>query len=510
MLAAVALLMTVAFAEEDSGAASEARVAQILAAGLGTINSTLGSVIGGGLQSINTVLSDISNFEQTVIWPRQAITRALGMAGQIQGFYAQIRGIFRIPISSATLQNPKQLESILLSRNPGQIPSMTGGYGAVYGAVPTPRTPRPRSRHHRHYGRSGAGRDGACDRHRRNRGPGARRGRPDQHERSERHARQCADYRGAGGRLAGESTRVYTIRTGGSDEGPGNRSCKQRSSSEAWQLVGGNNATECDDNAATQIAMFYFQQLFNTAMGGIDSGGATAGAVQVAQYVLLASLLFGVYESWARGGDTHFLGATAVRYFAVGLVMINYSAAFRDVNGMFNNVASFINTSTAGGGDVFGQWMSDLSNYWNNNNGIQALWGLITGAFSGVLESLLLMVGYILFPVTYALFSLFYTLYGSILYVVGPFVSGAVSSIRFWSDGQKVSCESDDFQRLGIDLFDLRCADGGDQHELGEHGTQQREFRRRLQRRDRIVAPWTCQHPFVRFALHSFLSSRSG
>ena len=40
--------------------------------------------------------------------------------------------------------------------------------------------------------------------------------------------------------------------------------------------------------------MFYFQQLFNTAMSGIDSGGATAGAVQVAQYILLASLLFGI------------------------------------------------------------------------------------------------------------------------------------------------------------------------------------------------------------------------
>ena len=177
--------------------------------------------------------------------------------------------------------------------------------------------------------------------------------------------------------------------------------------------------------------MFYFQQLFNTAMGGIDSGGATAGAVQVAQYILLASLLFGVYESWARGGDTHFLGATAVRFFAVGLVMINYGAAFRDVNGMFNNVANFINTSTAGGGDVFGQWMSDLSNYWNNNNGIQALWGLITGAFSGVLESLLLLVGYILFPITYALFSLFYTLYGSILYVVGPFVLALYPALGF-------------------------------------------------------------------------------
>jgi hypothetical protein len=195
--------------------------------------------------------------------------------------------------------------------------------------------------------------------------------------------------------------------------------------------VGGIDSTGHNDNAATQITMFYFQQLFNTAMSGIDSGGATAGAVQVAQYVLLASLLFGIYEAWARGGDTHFLGATALRYFAVGLVIVNYSTAFRDVNGMFNNVASFINSSTAGGGDVFGQWMSDLSTYWNNNNGMQALWGMITGAFSGLLESLLLLIGYILFPISYALFSLFYTLYGAILYVVGPFVLALYPAFGF-------------------------------------------------------------------------------
>jgi hypothetical protein len=103
----------------------------------------LGSVIGGGLQAINTVLSDISNFEQTVIWPKQAIAQALGMAGQIQGFYAQIRTIFQIPIATATLQNPRQLESILLSRSPGQIPNTTGGYAAVYGVVPTPQNAPP-------------------------------------------------------------------------------------------------------------------------------------------------------------------------------------------------------------------------------------------------------------------------------------------------------------------------------------------------------------------------------
>jgi hypothetical protein len=177
--------------------------------------------------------------------------------------------------------------------------------------------------------------------------------------------------------------------------------------------------------------MFYFQQLFNTAMKGIDSGGATSSVVQVAQFVLLASLLFGVYEAWARGGDTHYLGATAVRFFAIGLVLINYGTAFRDVNGMFNGVANFIDATTAGGVDVFGKWMNDLSTYWNNNNGIQALWGLITGAFSGVLESLLLLVGYIIFPITYAIFSLLYALYGSILYVVGPFVLALYPAFGF-------------------------------------------------------------------------------
>ena len=177
--------------------------------------------------------------------------------------------------------------------------------------------------------------------------------------------------------------------------------------------------------------MFYFQKLFTTAMNGIDSGGATGSVVQVAQFVLLASLLFGVYEAWARGGDTHYLGAAAVRFFAIGLVLINYGTAFRDVNGMFNGVANFIDTTTAGGVDVFGKWMNDLSTYWNNNNGIQALWGLITGAFSGVLESLLLLVGYIIFPITYAIFSLLYALYGSILYVVGPFVLALYPAFGF-------------------------------------------------------------------------------
>jgi hypothetical protein len=118
----------------------------ILSAGLGTINSTLGSVIGGGLSAINGVLTNIQKFEQQVVWPVQAIAQARGLVGAIQGIFTQIRNIFNIPISSATLANPRQLEAILMSRSPGQIGNTPGGYSAVYGVVPLPQNASPEVR----------------------------------------------------------------------------------------------------------------------------------------------------------------------------------------------------------------------------------------------------------------------------------------------------------------------------------------------------------------------------
>jgi hypothetical protein len=59
--------------------------------------------------------------------------------------------------------------------------------------------------------------------------------------------------------------------------------------------------------------MYYFQNLFNTALNGIDSGGATGGVLQVAQYILLAALMFGIFQAWAQGGDTQLLGVTGRR-----------------------------------------------------------------------------------------------------------------------------------------------------------------------------------------------------
>lgn len=115
----------------------------LLAEGLGTINVTMGSVIAGGLQAINTILTNTNNFLQTTVWPPQAIAQALGVAGQVQGFYAQIESILQTPIANATLPYPKQLESTLLSQNPGQVSSTAGNYANVYNVVPTPQNASP-------------------------------------------------------------------------------------------------------------------------------------------------------------------------------------------------------------------------------------------------------------------------------------------------------------------------------------------------------------------------------
>ena len=142
LLAVALLLSTIVFPRKVQGQLPSPCCA-LLAEGLGTINVTLGSVIAGGLQGINTVLTNTNSFLQTTVWPPQAIAQALGMAGQIQGFYSQIETILRIPIATATLPNPRQLESVLLSRSPGQIASTTGSYANVYNVTPAPQNASP-------------------------------------------------------------------------------------------------------------------------------------------------------------------------------------------------------------------------------------------------------------------------------------------------------------------------------------------------------------------------------
>ena len=166
--------------------------------------------------------------------------------------------------------------------------------------------------------------------------------------------------------------------------------------------------------------MFYFEQLLLTALSGIDSYNITSTVLGVAGTILLLSFLYSAYQAFAMGGDVRMLAIGGITYLILGLVFVNYGTVFRAVISMFNSVADFI-YSSVGVGDLFNQWLNDLSNYFNQG-GQSSLWGLIDGGISGFLGALLIIVAFIILPLSYTLFTLFYALYGTVLYVVGPFV----------------------------------------------------------------------------------------
>jgi hypothetical protein len=164
---------------------------------------------------------------------------------------------------------------------------------------------------------------------------------------------------------------------------------------------------------------FYFEQVLQTALNGIDQN-VTGPVLRLAGVILILSLLYAVYEAYSNGGDVRALGVAGVKYLVLGLVFLNYQQAFRSVNGMFNGVADFI-YNTNGIGDVVQNWLNSVSAY-VGQQGLSSFWTLVTGAISGLLDVLLILAGLVILPVSYTLFTLAYAMYGSILYLVGPFV----------------------------------------------------------------------------------------
>ncbi len=177
--------------------------------------------------------------------------------------------------------------------------------------------------------------------------------------------------------------------------------------------------------------MFYFEQLLQTALDGIDGQGISAAAVQIGSVILIISLLFAAYEAYTNGGDVRALGLAGIKYLILGLVFLNYQEAFRAVNGMFSAVADFM-YNLSGVGDLYKNWLNAVANY-VQTEGWSALFSLVPGqaGASGLLSVLLILIGFVVFPIVYTLFSLFYSVYGSVLYVTGPLVLALLPSRSF-------------------------------------------------------------------------------
>jgi hypothetical protein len=108
----------------------------IITAGLSSISSALTHVVGGGLNNILSVDQNMQTFQQTTVWPSAQIGQAQSLVGILRGTNTQIQNLLRIPVSSATLPGPQQLERALLSADSTQISQTSSNYTAVYGPVP--------------------------------------------------------------------------------------------------------------------------------------------------------------------------------------------------------------------------------------------------------------------------------------------------------------------------------------------------------------------------------------
>jgi hypothetical protein len=166
--------------------------------------------------------------------------------------------------------------------------------------------------------------------------------------------------------------------------------------------------------------VFYFQNLLNMAMTGIDGTAIIPTVTNFAFAILLVGFLVGLYQAAFRGGDVQALAVTAVKYLVVAMIISNWATVFRDVNGSFNSVADFIGNSS-GAGDMFQSWMGQLQQQFTNNPAL-TLWDIITGDPAGTITVLLLLVAYVLYALAIIVFCFFYVLFGSLLYVLGPLV----------------------------------------------------------------------------------------
>jgi hypothetical protein len=167
------------------------------------------------------------------------------------------------------------------------------------------------------------------------------------------------------------------------------------------------------------VTVFYFQQLLNIALSGIDKTGIVPAVTNVAYGILLIGFLIGLYQAVMRGGDVQALGVTAIKYLVVAIIIANWATLFRDVNNSFNSVAQFIG-NTSGAGDMFLSWMDQLGQQFKGNSA--SIWDIITGDIAAALGTLLFVIAYIVYAIAIIIFCFFYALYGAVLYVLGPLV----------------------------------------------------------------------------------------
>jgi hypothetical protein len=108
--------------------------AAILAA-LSKMQSLMNTFIAAPLKTINQYEQSVAKYEQQVMYPLAAINQAKSSVMQFENQFNNVSGMFRVNVSSATLPQSQNLESLLLSRNAANVPVLSGQFQNVYGVV---------------------------------------------------------------------------------------------------------------------------------------------------------------------------------------------------------------------------------------------------------------------------------------------------------------------------------------------------------------------------------------
>jgi hypothetical protein len=108
--------------------------AAILAA-LSKMQSLMNTYMATPLKTINQYEQSTGKYEQEVMYPLAAINQAKSSVIQSESQFSQLRNMFHVNVSSATLPQSQNLESVLLSRNVGNVSTVSPQFQSVYGVV---------------------------------------------------------------------------------------------------------------------------------------------------------------------------------------------------------------------------------------------------------------------------------------------------------------------------------------------------------------------------------------
>ena len=134
LLKAVAAVAVLAILPTRANGQFGIDTAAILAA-LSKMQLLMNTFIATPLRTINQYEQSVAMYEREVMYPLAAINQAKTSVMQFENQFKQITNLFHVNVSSATLPQSQNLESLLLSRSAANVPVLSGQFQNVYGVV---------------------------------------------------------------------------------------------------------------------------------------------------------------------------------------------------------------------------------------------------------------------------------------------------------------------------------------------------------------------------------------